>query len=75
MDYYASFRVVRQFNLVQYIPGDILLYPQMTWEIARWGPTVSPLEGRTNFQSMPYLVWDERRGPGEDPGTTSGCMS
>lgn len=30
------------------------------------------LEGRTSFQMVAYLVWDEKKGVGEDPRMTEG---
>lgn len=36
---------------------------------------MSPLEGRSNFKTATYLVWDEWRGAGEDLGTTGGYRS
>lgn len=75
MEYYAPYRVARQFDLVQDIVGDIPLYPRMTREERYWGPTVSPLEGKSSFQMAPYLVWDEWLRVGEDPRTTGGYRS
>lgn len=75
MEYYAPYRVVRQFNLVWDIVGDIPLYPRMTREVGRWGLMVIPLEGRTSFQTTSYLVWDEWRGARDDLGMTGGYES
>lgn len=55
--------------------GDIPIYPWITWEVRYWGPIASPLEGRTIFQIVSHLVWDERMGAGEDPVTTGGYRS
>lgn len=75
MEYYAPYRVARQFKEVHDIVGDIPLYLWITQEVGLWGQTVSPLKGSTGFQTTTYLVWDEWRGVGEDLGTTRGYMS
>lgn len=37
MEYYAPYRVARQFGHVLDIVRDIPLYPKTTWEVGRWG--------------------------------------